>query len=175
MTNGYRSKLSSNQYLPFYLLFTKPSSCLSTIIQSLNLFIINQSSRTHDSTSDLNHQATRSSSHTDKSRRSNGNYPKFHVHPQYYDTIFVNNSTSTNMMKKLLIHGNLYKQYSIDTESDRRNNQLSLIQINSMSAEQKSTVMLFELNHFPDQNSQKYENIHQLFQLIFRSGNEIYS
>jgi hypothetical protein len=35
--------------------------------------------------------------------------------------------------------------------------------------------MLFELNHFPDQNSQKYENIHRLFQLIFRSGNEIYS
>jgi hypothetical protein len=35
--------------------------------------------------------------------------------------------------------------------------------------------MLFELNHFPDQNSQKYENIYQLFRLTFRAGNEIYS
>ncbi len=87
----------------------------------------------------------------------------------------MNNSTSTDVMKKLLIHVDICKQYSIDTESDRRNNRLSLIQINLISVEPKSKVILFELNHFPDRNSNKYENINKLFRLIFRTGNEIYS
>ncbi|CAF5095562.1 unnamed protein product, partial [Rotaria sp. Silwood1] len=39
--------------------------------------------------------------------------------------------------------------------SERANNQLSLIQINSISIETPSRVMLFELNHLPDQHSQK--------------------
>jgi hypothetical protein len=129
------------------------------------------------------------SSHTNKSNRlhshdpngkknnnqSSENYPTFHVRSRDYDIIFVNNNTSTDVMKKLLIHVNVCKQYSIDTESDRRNNRLSLIQINSIPVEPKSIVMLFELNHFPYRNSQKYDNIYQIFRLIFRADNEIYS
>ncbi|CAF3682874.1 unnamed protein product [Rotaria sp. Silwood1] len=116
--------------------------------------------------------------HADKSHRSSQlreKYPTFHVHSSDYEVIFVNNKTSTNTMNKLLNHVNTCKQYAIDTESERTNNQLSLIQINSIPIKPPSFVMLFELQHLPDQNSQKYENIHQLFQLIFRSSNEIYS
>ncbi len=79
------------------------------------------------------------------------------------------------MINQLLNHVETCKQYSIDTESERTNNQLSLIQINSIPIEPPSIVMLFELKHLPDQHSQKYEKILEVFQLIFRSGNEIYS
>ena len=78
-------------------------------------------------------------------------------------------------MNKSLNHANTCKQYSIDTESERANNQLSLIQINSIPSEPKSLVMLFELNHLPTRNSHKYEKSCQLFRSIFRTSNEIYS
>ena len=78
-------------------------------------------------------------------------------------------------MNKSLNYMNTCKQYSIDTESERANNQLSLIQINSIPSEPKSLVMLFELNHLPTRNSHKYEKICQLFRSIFRISNEIYS
>ncbi|CAF3330426.1 unnamed protein product [Rotaria socialis] len=102
-------------------------------------------------------------------------YSTFNVHSSDYEIVFINNETSSNTINKLLNHVNLCKQYSIDTESERANNQLSLIQMNSIPIAPPSIVMLFELKHLPDRNSQKYANILQLFQIIFRSGNEIYS
>ncbi|CAF4359068.1 unnamed protein product, partial [Rotaria magnacalcarata] len=43
-------------------------------------------------------------------------------------------------------------------ESEKTNNQLSLIQINSIPFTPPSLVMLFELKHLPDRNSQKANN-----------------
>ncbi|CAF1500210.1 unnamed protein product, partial [Adineta steineri] len=86
----------------------------------------------------------------------------FHVRSTYYDIIFVNKNTSMDILNKLLIHVNKCNQYSIDTESDRRKNLLALIQINTIPIEEKSIVILFELNHFPDLSST-------------REGNETYS
>ncbi|CAF3091854.1 unnamed protein product [Rotaria sp. Silwood2] len=102
-------------------------------------------------------------------------YPTFHVHSSDYELVFINNNTSTHTINKLLNHVGTCKQYAIDTESERTNNQLSLIQINSIPIEAPSRVMLFELKHLPNQHSQKYDKILQLFQLIFRLDNEIYS
>ncbi|CAM4955818.1 unnamed protein product [Rotaria socialis] len=99
----------------------------------------------------------------------------FHINSSDYEAAFVNNETSTNTINKLLNHMKIFKQYSIDTESERANNQLSLIQINSITITPPSLVMLFELEQLPDRNSQKYENILQLFQIIFRTNNKIYS
>ncbi|CAF4249392.1 unnamed protein product [Adineta steineri] len=77
----------------------------------------------------------------------------FYVRSTYYDIIFVNNNTSMDILNKLLIHMNTGNQYSIDTNSDRRNNLSALIQINTIPIEEKSVVILFELNHFPDLSS----------------------
>ncbi|CAF1344127.1 unnamed protein product [Adineta steineri] len=99
----------------------------------------------------------------------------FYVRSTYYDIIFVNNNTSMDILNKLLIHMNAGNQYSIDTNSDRRNNLSALIQINTMPIEEKSVVILFELNHFPDLSSTRYEIIISLFRVTFREGNEIYS
>ncbi|CAF5110536.1 unnamed protein product, partial [Rotaria sp. Silwood1] len=107
------------------------------------------SSRSHHSSSH------RSPSHQSHRLYLHEKYSTFHVHSSDYEVVFVNNETSTNTMNKLLKHVNTCKQYSIDTESERANNQLSLIQINSISIETPSRVMLFELNHLPDQHSQK--------------------
>lgn len=41
------------------------------------------------------------------------------------------------MINGLLVHVNACKQYSIDTEFERDNNRLSLIEINSILGEQK--------------------------------------
>ncbi|CAF2927168.1 unnamed protein product [Rotaria sp. Silwood2] len=114
------------------------------------------------------------SSHSHRSSNAK-HYPTFHVHSSDYELVFINNNASTNTMEKLLNHVNTCRQYAIDTESERTNNQLSLIQINSIPTKPPSRVMLFELKHLPDQHSQKYEKILQLFQLIFRLDNEIYS
>ena len=106
---------------------------------------------------------------------SHGSHPTFHVHSAYYNVVFINNKISTDTINNLLIHVDKCKQYSIDTESERDNNRLSLIQINSIPSKPKSFVMLFELNHLPTRNSRKYEKICQLFRSIFRTSNEIYS
>ncbi|CAF1565297.1 unnamed protein product [Rotaria sp. Silwood1] len=84
------------------------------------------SSRSHHSSSH------RSPSHQLHRLYLHEKYSTFHVHSSDYEVVFVNNETSTNTMNKLLKHVNTCKQYSIDTESERANNQLSLIQINSI-------------------------------------------
>ncbi|CAF1283583.1 unnamed protein product [Rotaria magnacalcarata] len=135
-------------------------------------------SKSNYSSQRSHHQSSRSyhsSSHRSPSHQPHENYPSFHVHSLDYEVVFVNNEISTNTINKLLHHVTIYKQYSSDTESERANNQLSLIQIHSMPIKPPSFVMLIELKRLPDQNSQKYENILQLFEIIFRAGNEIYS
>ncbi|CAF2071775.1 unnamed protein product [Rotaria magnacalcarata] len=142
-----------------------------------------QQRRSQYSTTNSNHvqQHQHYSSTTTTTSKSNQRgqpqetYSTFHVHSSDYEIVFVNHETSTNSLNKLLNHVNLCKQYSIDTESEKTNNQLSLIQINSIPFKPPSLVVLFELQHLPDRNSQKYDNILQLFQIIFRAGNEIYS
>lgn len=106
---------------------------------------------------------------------SHSGQPTFHVSSADYDIVFVNHNISINTLHELLIHVQLCKQYSIDTESERDNNKLSLIQINSIPSESKTFVLLFELNYLPDRQSEKYEKICELFRLIFRKNNEVYS
>ncbi|CAF3978086.1 unnamed protein product, partial [Rotaria magnacalcarata] len=122
-------------------------------------------SKSNYSSQRSHHQSSRSyhsSSHRSPSHQPHENYPSFHVHSLDYEVVFVNNEISTNTINKLLHHVTIYKQYSSDTESERANNQLSLIQIHSMPIKPPSFVMLIELKRLPDQNSQK-------------AGNEIYS
>ena len=52
-------------------------------------------------------------------------YPPFHMTSNDYQTVFVNDTTSTNSLNDLLDHIQECRQYSIDTESDQRNNLLS--------------------------------------------------
>jgi hypothetical protein len=149
-----------------------------------------QSSRLECSTSDSDHQQSRRSSsrdHRETSPYSSFNpqdminnqhqeeYHSFHVPSSLYELIFINDNTSNNTLDKLLNHVSLCRQYSIDTESERDDNKLALIQINSIPINPPTIVILCELTQLPDHDSHKYKKICELFRLIFRSENEIYS
>ncbi|CAF0791429.1 unnamed protein product [Adineta ricciae] len=102
-------------------------------------------------------------------------YPEFHIHSSRYELVFMNENTPMDLLNQILHHVDLCKQYSIDTESECDNNQLSLIQVNSIPDTPPSLVMLFELQHFPSRHERKYGMLLEIFQSIFRSNNEIFS
>ncbi|CAM4759077.1 unnamed protein product [Rotaria magnacalcarata] len=78
------------------------------------------------------YSSTKTTSQSNQLGQSQETYSTFHVHSSDYEMVFVNHETSSHTINKLLNHVNLCKQYSIDTESEKTNNQLSLIQINSI-------------------------------------------
>jgi hypothetical protein len=102
-------------------------------------------------------------------------YHLFHVPSSLYELVFINDNTSNNTLDKLLNHVSQCRQYSIDTESEKDDNKLALIQINSIPINPPSIVILCELAQLADHDSHKYRKVCELFRLIFRSGNEIYS
>ena len=57
---------------------------------------------------------------TERSTRLNRNYPEFHIHPNEYELVFVNDHTSVYVLDGLLHHVDVCDQFSIDTESDYR-------------------------------------------------------
>ncbi|CAF1504553.1 unnamed protein product [Adineta ricciae] len=84
-------------------------------------------------------------------------YPSFHISSSSYELRIVNRDTLAEIIDEMIIHVKRVKQYSINTESEMTNNELSLIQINSMPRESKSIAMLIELKNLPSQHSTKYE------------------
>jgi hypothetical protein len=66
-------------------------------------------------------------------------------------------------------------QFTIDTESEKSNGQLALIQIQTIPPRLPSLVILIALAHLPSNDSSMYVKIKEFFNLIFRSGNELYS
>ncbi|CAF1522403.1 unnamed protein product [Adineta ricciae] len=101
-------------------------------------------------------------------------YPSFHISSSSHELRIVNRDTLAEIIDEMIIHAKRVKQYSIDTESEMTNNELSLIQINSMPGDSKSIVMLIELNNLPSQHSTKYEKVCALVRWLFRLDNEIY-
>ncbi|CAF1550959.1 unnamed protein product [Adineta ricciae] len=144
-------------------------------------------SSSHRTTSSSSHHTASSSSHrspSHSSRQTNvkskhnrevhDEYPPFHIPSSTYELRIVNSDTPMDIIDEMLIHVNQVKQYSIDTESEKDNNELCLIQINSMPVESKSMVILIELKNLPSQRSIRYEKIGSLVRLVFRVNNEIY-
>ncbi|KAF9754357.1 hypothetical protein NGRA_3359, partial [Nosema granulosis] len=103
------------------------------------------------------------------------NYPSFAIPTSIYEIIFVNRDMKKEVMDKVLNHIHDCTQYSIDTESEMSNNQLALIQIHTIPRELPSLVILIELAQLPREESYTYVKITEMFQLIFRSKNELYS
>jgi len=130
-----------------------------------------QSSRSEYSPSDPDHQQSRQSSsrdHRETSPYSSFNsqdminnqhheeYHSFHVPSSLYELVFINDNTSNNTLDKLLNHVYHCRQYSMDTESERDDNKLALIQINSIPINPPTIVILCELAQLPDHDSHKY-------------------
>ncbi|CAF2149043.1 unnamed protein product [Rotaria magnacalcarata] len=103
------------------------------------------------------------------------NYRPFTIPSSFYNIVHVHRFTSIDTISTLINHFESCYRYSIDTESDRFTNELSLIQVHSIPQHLPSFIVLFELNHLPSSNTLLFEKINLLFRFLFRLGNTIFS
>ncbi|CAF1335111.1 unnamed protein product [Rotaria magnacalcarata] len=102
-------------------------------------------------------------------------YRPFTIPSSFYNIVHVHRFTSIDTISTLISHFESCYRYSIDTESDRFTNELSLIQVHSIPQHLPSFIVLFELNHLPSSNTLLFEKINLLFRFLFRLGNAIFS
>ena len=102
-------------------------------------------------------------------------YRSFEVPTSIYKVIFINKYTSMEEMNLLVNHVQSCNQFTIDTESEKSNGELALIQIQTLPQRLPTFVILIELAHLPAEDSSKYMKIKNYFDLVFRLGNELYS
>jgi hypothetical protein len=102
-------------------------------------------------------------------------YPPLEVPTSIYKMIFINKYTSMEEMNLLINHVQSCNQFTIDTESEKSNNELALIQIQTLSRRLPTFVIFIELAHLPTEHSHMYVKIKKFFELVFRLGNELYS
>jgi hypothetical protein len=98
----------------------------------------------------------------------------FVIPPSFYKIIHVHRFTSSSTMQTLINHFDSCYKYSINTESDRETNELSLIQIQTIPCSLPSFVVLLEVNHLPPVHSSLHDRLKALLLLLFRLGNSIF-
>ncbi|CAM4779814.1 unnamed protein product [Rotaria magnacalcarata] len=103
------------------------------------------------------------------------NYRPFTIPSSFYNIVHVHRFTSIDTISTLINHFESCYRYSIDTESDRLTNELSLIQVHSIPQHLPSFIVLVELNHLPASDTVLFEKIKLLFCFLFRLGNIIFS
>ncbi|CAF4775035.1 unnamed protein product, partial [Rotaria sp. Silwood2] len=103
------------------------------------------------------------------------NYRPFTIPSSFYNIVYVHRFTTIDTISTLINHFESCYRYSIDTESDRLTNELSLIQVHSIPQHLPSFIVLFELNHLPPIDTFLYEKIKLLFRFLFRLGNIIFA
>ncbi|CAF3494634.1 unnamed protein product, partial [Rotaria socialis] len=102
-------------------------------------------------------------------------YPAFNIPTSFYEIIYINKNTTTETMQKLINHVRNCNEFTFDTEGEKSNKQLALIQIQTIPQQLPFFVVLLELPHLPSHDTLIYVKIKQLFQLIFQSKNKLYS
>ncbi|CAF4256604.1 unnamed protein product [Rotaria magnacalcarata] len=102
-------------------------------------------------------------------------YPPFIVPPQLYNVIHIHKQMIDQTMEMLIEHVQHCDEFTFDTESEKSNKKLALIQIQTIPNHLPSLVILLELAHLPPYESQLYTKIKHFFQLVFRSTNSLYS
>ena len=110
-----------------------------------------------------------------ENRQRSDQIPPFIIPSSYYEIIHVHRFTSSRTIQMLIDHCESCSRYSIDTESDRFTNELSLIQIHSIPRSLPSFVILLELKQLPALKSTLHDQIKILLHRVFRLGNTIYS
>jgi hypothetical protein len=102
-------------------------------------------------------------------------YPPFYVPEIVYQITYINKYTTYDTMKLLIEHAEKCSEYTIDTEGEKSTNVTALIQIETIPSELPKFIIILELTHLPSNNSSSKVMIKKLLQLIFRSGNKLYS
>ncbi|CAF4213281.1 unnamed protein product [Rotaria sordida] len=102
-------------------------------------------------------------------------FPPFVVSTAISKIVHVNKYTSMKELHLLVNHVQQCTQFTIDTESEKSNAQLALIQIQTIPPRLPLLVILIELQHLSSNNLPTYVKIQEFFSLVFRSGNQLYS
>lgn len=102
-------------------------------------------------------------------------YPPFHVPDAMYQVIYINKYTTCDTMNLLIEHAEECSEYSIDTEGDKSTYATALVQIESVPRTLPKYIIILELTYLPSDSSSSNIMIKKFLQLIFRSGNKIYS
>ncbi|CAF3544580.1 unnamed protein product [Rotaria socialis] len=110
-----------------------------------------------------------------KNYQNQQQYPAFTLPTSFYEIIYVNKFTTTETMQKLIDHVRHCHEFTFDTEGEKSNKQLALIQIQTIPQQLPCFVVLVELLHLPSFNTLIFVKIKQLFTLIFQSKNKLYS
>ena len=103
------------------------------------------------------------------------NYLPLIIPTSFYNVVHIHRFTTNDTISTLINHFESCYRYSIDTELDRFTYDLSLIQVHSIPQHLPSFIVLFEINQFPSSDSLLISKIKSLFNLLFRSGNTIFS
>ena len=101
-------------------------------------------------------------------------YPSFVVPAPIYEVIFIHENTTSGTMKRIIKYARLCEEYTFDTESEMSNNQLAVVQIQTISDHLPLLMIVVELTHLPSRNSPLHEQIQEFFQLVLRTGNRLY-
>ena len=110
-----------------------------------------------------------------ENRHRRDQIPPIIISSSNYEIVHVHRFISSHTTQMLVNHFESYCRYSIDTESDRFKNKLSLIQIHSIPRYLPSLVILLQLKHLPPVKSMLHDQVKVLLHLLFRLGNTIYS
>ncbi|CAF0918298.1 unnamed protein product [Didymodactylos carnosus] len=106
-------------------------------------------------------------------------FPPFEIPKSNYDIVFVHRETPIRRLDELIKLVLSTTVYSVDTESEmdfkQKTSHPALIQIETVSAEHKSTIILIEVAYLPPPRSPLFQKIKQLCYLIFNSGNTLQS
>ena len=119
-------------------------------------------------------KTTRKTSKEEENNRLRQQYPLFEIPTSFYKVVHVTKYISIDEMHLMINHVEECTQFTIDTESERSNGQLALIQVQAIPPRIPLLVILIELAHLPPNNSHVYAKIKKLFELIFRFGNKLY-
>jgi ribosomal protein L21 len=110
-----------------------------------------------------------------KNHQFRQHYPPFYVPEIMYQIKYINKYTTYDTMKLLIDHAEKCFKYSIDTEGEKSTKATALIQIETIPSELPKFIIILELTHLPSNDSSSKVLIKKLLQLIFRSGNTLYS
>ena len=101
-------------------------------------------------------------------------YPSFVVPASIYEVIFIHENTTSGTMKRLIKYARRCEEYTFDTESEKLDNQLAVVQIQTISDHLPLLMIIVELTHLPSRNSSLHEQIQEFFQSVLRTGNRLY-
>ena len=99
-----------------------------------------------------NKKTTRKTIKEEENKRFRQQYPLSEIPTSFYKVVHVTKYTSIDEMHLMINHVQECTQFTIDTESERSNSQLALIQVQTIPPRIPLLVILMELAHLPPNN-----------------------